>query len=420
MVKNDRKGLTSEVVELTKDNEKLRAENAHLHEKLTRQSLHIRSGFWRTAAITLCLVLATLFLMAGNVVSWAGNTLINTDRYVQTVQPILQDSAVQVAIADYTTAKLFNQVDVTAVIQEALPPKADFLAPTLTSQLRNATNKTLQTVLRSDKFQMVWVNTNRTAHDKLLTSIKNSKGDGVVNLQDVYNTLSQNLQGTKLSFLAGKSLPKSAGTITIINAPWVPKARFVVNSVGWLKPVTLLLVAALSAGAIWLARRRRAVVMALATCIGLGMAATLVGIKLVTHVFVQKAPAIYQAAAEHAANIVLHHLVVQTIAILCIAVVVILIAWVTSTYKYATCTRHAAADWFTSPVHRLLWSHENDVTRWFTNYRSGLEWAVVAIVAALTVISEISPKEVVIRSGIILVLVLAIEIIAAPRIQQKT
>lgn len=336
------------------------------------------------------------------------------------MQPVLRDSAVQVAVADYTTAKLFDQVDVTAVIQEALPPKADFLAPALTTQLRNATNKTLQTVVQSDRFQTVWANTNRVAHDRLLSSIKNSKGDGVVNLQDVYNTLSQNLRGTKLAFLAGKSLPKNTGTITIVNAPWIPKARFVVNSVGWLKPVTLLLVAALSAGAIWLARRRRAVVMSLAACIGLGMAVTLLGVKLVTHIFAQKAPAIYQTAAEHAANIVLHHLVVQTLAILCIAVIVIFIAWVTSAYKYATCTRYATATWFTSPIHRLLWSHENDITRWFTNYRSGLEWAVVAIVAVLTVISEISPKEVIIRSGIILILVLAVEIIAAPRIQQKT
>lgn len=416
MAKAGKKKLEHEVEELTKDNEKLRVENRHLQDELSHHAFHKRPSFWRNVAISLCIVLACLFLMVGNVLSWAGNTLVNSDRYIETVQPILEDSAVQAALADYTTAKLFSQVDVTGIIQNALPPKASFLAPALTSQVRNATDKTLQKVLASSKFQVVWLNTNRAAHDKLINSIKNSKGDGVVNLQDVYDTLSQTLKDTKLSFLADKALPANVGTITIINAPWIPKARFVVNSVGWLKPLTLSLVAIFGATAIWLSRRRRTTVMVIAASIGASMLVTLLGVHFVERSFAAKAPVIYRTAADHAAGIVMHHLLVQTIAILCAAVVIGVIAWVTGPHKYALELRRLIATQFTEPTHRLLWHKETAATHWLSERKTIFEWAIVAVFALNGLLHEISPKAVISRTIFILIAVLIVEIIASPRI----
>ncbi|HVV67221.1 MAG TPA: hypothetical protein VHB72_04100 [Candidatus Saccharimonadales bacterium] len=416
---NGQKKLAHEIEELAKDNEKLRAENTHLQEELNHQHPLKKGGFWRGLAVGLCVIIAALFFVLGNVVFWAGNTLVNTDRYVQTVQPILEDHAVQAAIADYTAGKLFSQVDVTGIIQNALPPKAGFLAPALTSGLRNTTDKTLQSVLASNKFQAVWVNTNRTAHDKLISSIKHSDGNGVISLQDVYDTLGQNLQGTKLSFLAGKSLPQHVGSITVINAPWIPKARFVINSMGWLKPVTLLLVAVFAGTAIWLARRRRATIIGLAAVIGAGMAITLGGVEVVKHYFVLKAPAAYQTAASHAATIVMHHLVVQTLAILCLMITIGVITWISSSYKPAAAARRLLDKWFTTPIHRFIWPHENTATGWLARNRTLFEWAIVGIIAINVLLSEISPKVIIIRALWVIVLVLAAEIIASPRIHSK-
>lgn len=418
MAKDDKTTLVHEIEELSRDNEKLKEENIHLKDELGHQPAR-RPAVWRSLAISICVLLATVSLIAGNVLFWAGNTLVNSDRYIQTVQPLLKDSAIQAAIADYTTAKLFNQVDVTAVIQQALPPRADFLAPALTAQLKNATGKTLQSVLASNRFQSTWVNVNRTAHDRLISSLKNSNSDGVVNLQDVYDTLGKSLDGSKLSFLAGKDLPKNIGSITVINAPWVPKARFVVNSVGWLKPVSLLLVGIFSAAAIWLSRRRRATVITIGAFISIGMIASLLGAQAVRAAFVAKAAPAYHTAAEHAGNIVLHHLVVQSLAILCIGVAISLIAWITGPYSYASWLRRAVEKWATSPLHRLIWTRENDLTHWLASYRQGIEWGIVGAVAILTLLSEISPREIIWRTVLILLIVLVIETIAAPRNSKK-
>ncbi|HVX47936.1 MAG TPA: hypothetical protein VHA05_01110, partial [Candidatus Saccharimonadales bacterium] len=164
--------------------------------------------------------------MVGNILFWAGNTLINTDKYVATVQPLMANKTIQSAVADYTTNQVFSQVDVQTFVAGALPPRADFLAPQLTAQLKSTTDKTLQKTLASNRFQVLWANTNRKAQQRLVHAIKTSKTtDGVINLQDVYNRLGESLKDTKLSFLAGKTLPKQAGTINVVDAPWIPKAR---------------------------------------------------------------------------------------------------------------------------------------------------------------------------------------------------
>jgi hypothetical protein len=272
----------------------------------------------------------------------------------------------------------------------------------------------LQKALASPRFQTIWANTNRTAHDKLINGIKNSKGDGVVNLQDVYDSLSQNLKDTKLGFLADKSLPQNIGNITVINAPWVPKARFVIKSVGWLKPVSLLLIAVFSASGIWLARRRRIVVILLSGLASLSMIATLIAIQIVRHSLALQAAPAYQTAADHAAGIILHALMVQTFAILCAAIVIKIAAWVTGPYKYAVCTRRLVDNWLTNPIHNLVWHRENGLTNWFQAYKSGLQWATVAAIAIISLLTELSPKEIIWRSIIILFVVLVIETVAAP------
>src|SRR5205085_5565656 len=131
-----------------------------------------------------------------------------------------------------------------------------------------------------DKFQTVWAQTNDHAHRQLISGIKQSNGDGIIDLQEVYNRLSENLQGSKLSFLAGKTLPSNAGSIEVIKAPWVPKARTIINNSQWIKPVSLLLVVIFSAIAIWLSRNRRKLIIILGGLFAGGMVVSLIAFRI--------------------------------------------------------------------------------------------------------------------------------------------
>lgn len=402
--------------ELQQTNEQLMSEKKQLEQELRQQhSSHPPSSLWRKLAIVLCVVLATVTLVAGNVLFWASSTLIDSGKYVQTVRLLARDEAIQRAVADYTTTQLFRQVNVGQVIQGALPPRAAFLAPQLTSQLHGATDTALQKVVASNKFQTLWVNTNRSAHQKLITSIKNAKGDGVINLQDVYDNLGKSLTGTKLSFLAGKSLPNNIGSIDVIHAPWVPKARIVVNDSSWLKPTALLMVAIFSAGAIWLSRNRRKAVTTLASFFSASMVLLLVAVQLTRHAVATQVAPMYQTAADHAAGIITHTLVLQTVTLLLLSLLILLISWLTGPCDWAISLRNNFYRYITTPLHHTLFGRqESSFTKWITGYRQLIEWGIVTLVSLVILWVRLSPKLVIGYALLMLALVFITETLAAP------
>lgn len=406
----------SRMDELEHANKQLRAENERLRSRLKRP----RGSIWHNLIVSICVILAVLVLLAGNLCFWAGNTLINTDKYVATVQPLLAKKSVQVAVADYTTTQLFNKVDVEAAIIDVLPPKADFLAPQLTAQLRGATEKTLEKTLAGSRFQRLWTDTNRKAHERLVKAIKSSKtGDGKIDLQAVYDRLGQSLQGTKLGFLAGKTLPGKAGSVTVIDAPWLPKARFAVNNIGWLKPVSLILLAFFSAAAIWLARRKRRMVITLGSLSALGMLATLIAIQIVESRVAGHVQPAYHTAAHDAASIIFQPLVRQTLAVLSFSLLFVIIAWLTGPYRWAKCSVAATRQYLTTPLHRLIFSAENSSTEWVGANRQTLEWVIVALVGFIMLLVRLSVGLVILYGGLMLLLVLIVEFLAAPHYHDR-
>lgn len=404
------------VAELERVNLELKRENEQLRTELERHSLpEKKSSVWRAPLITLCVLLAVVILIIGNLLFWAGNTLINTDKYVATVQPLMADSTIQAAVADYTTNQIFDQVDVQSYVNQALPPRAEFLAPQLTTQLKGATEKTLQKSLASSRFQNLWVNTNRKAQERLVHAIKTSKtADGVIDLQAVYDRLGESLQGTKLSFLAGKTLPKKAGSITVINAPWIPKARFAVNNIGWLKPVALLLVAVFGALAIWTSRHRRRMLITLGTVFAFGMACTLIAIRIAQNRLASHVQPAYHDAAHQAAQIILQPLAHQTWAVLAVSLLIALVAWLSGPYRWAHCTVSAVRKYLAAPLHRLVFKRENEFTRWMADNRQTVQWVTVAVVGLIMIFVQLSFWLVVVYGAIILAAALIAEILAVP------
>ena len=60
---------------------RLKAENAELKSELTQR--HAFGKGWRLVVVGLCVAAATAFLIVGNILFWAGDTLINS----QKIQP---------------------------------------------------------------------------------------------------------------------------------------------------------------------------------------------------------------------------------------------------------------------------------------------------------------------------------------------
>ena len=87
------KNPAKEVEALARANEQLKAENSLLKTELHDQPGVFAKG-WHMVIIAICVAAATALLIVGNAAFWAGDTLINNDRYVKTVTPLLQDTAI--------------------------------------------------------------------------------------------------------------------------------------------------------------------------------------------------------------------------------------------------------------------------------------------------------------------------------------
>lgn len=395
----------TEVKQLRKEIDLLKRQLAEARTYKKRKSTHRWKRFFKWLSIGLA---GILFIVA-SVVLYVAMTLINTDRFMDAAGPLARQPAVQSAVAQKTTDSLFNQVDVEQFAAQALPPRAEFLAPTLTSQLKNTTQQQAQKIVASDEFQQIWQSSLRTAHQTLVTKIKNYQGDGTIDLNDVYANLSQKLEGGKLAFLSGKSLPPKIGSITVIQADWLPSAHRIVVNINAIRTLAIFLFLGFLALAVWLSEKRRKTVAHIGFMVAGLSVLMLVAIRIVRNLAVDGVLPQYQQAAIEAWKVFIKPFAIELIIFIVLGLTTMFIAWVSGASLSAKSFRGRIDSLFAGRLHQSLFKHENSFTLWIGRHRKVL----FALVAALFVISllfiSLTLKGFVVLLLISIILVLAVE-----------
>jgi hypothetical protein len=151
-----------DVAQLRAENEQLRADNSKL----------LRRAMWRArirrASLTLLLVLGCGLVGASIIAIWTRATVLNTDRYVNTMAPIARSPAVQSAVADKLSTAITSKVDVNSLAREVLPDRADVLAPAIAEGVNGAVRRQITDFVHSDRFPEIWDNANRRIHDRVV------------------------------------------------------------------------------------------------------------------------------------------------------------------------------------------------------------------------------------------------------------
>jgi len=393
----------------------LRAENKKLSRTLASASNSVRKNRWRSLAVAVLVIISAVLLFLGNIFFWAGNTIAKTDRYVETVTPLIQDSAIQTAIATYATQQIYENVDVEPYIAEVLPPRAAFLAPTLTSQIQGQTKTILNKVVASPKFQQVWINSQTKAHERFVKVATNYNGDGTIDLNDMYQYLSGELKSTPLSFLANKQLPSKVGTIQVAQVKWLPFAHKLVTNIDTWRVLAITLLVITTAGAILVSRKRRRTTITLGLTYAGIMFLTLVSIRIGREVTANEVASQYQTAVSNAYQIITHQLSVQTVALMLGGLLVAIVAWISGPSRSAQAITSRVNTLLAGHAHTALFDKENTVTLWFGSHKRVLQWVYIAIVAAIMLFSRLTPLSLVLFAIAMLVGVLLVELLAAPQ-----
>jgi hypothetical protein len=168
--------------------ERLRSLAAQRDEPAARR----RRTWPRTVVGYVLVLLAALLAPLSVVAVWARSEIGDTDRYVQTVEPLASDPAVQAAVTTQLTNLVFQYLDVQSVTQQAIdaiasgdrvPPglaaRLDGLVVPITNGVRNFTQDQIGSLVRSDAFATAWVTANRAAHTAVVAALSGDTGAGV-------------------------------------------------------------------------------------------------------------------------------------------------------------------------------------------------------------------------------------------------
>ena len=179
----------------TQDVEALRARIAQLEAQLATagapppaepEHRHVRG----LSVISGVLVILACVLAPLSVTSvWADRVISDTDQYVKTVDPLIDDPGVQAALTDEVTQAVLDNLDLERVTRVALdalaqqdrvPPGVAAAVPGLQVALLNGINgfvhDQVAKIIASDKFAEVWDQVNRTAHTQIVALLEGDQG----------------------------------------------------------------------------------------------------------------------------------------------------------------------------------------------------------------------------------------------------
>lgn len=264
--KSNRKPPQSqEIASLRSESKRLQQENDALKEQLvaiTSKKPKKSRKWYKNALTVLLLTVSVVSFMLFNVSSWVKNTILDTDTFVATMQPLISQPAVQENITQEISTRLFENVNVEEQLENVLPDQVAFLSGPLANQVVSVTEGRIQKVISSPQVYTLWGEALGKAQTAVVGYIQNDNNDGVVDVNDVYTKISANVSSDdKLSFLFNRQLPPKVGTITLAEIQWLPQARSYINMLSVAPPVFLATSLVTLLGAVLLSVKKRRLVI---------------------------------------------------------------------------------------------------------------------------------------------------------------
>ena len=179
-----------------------------------------RARRWWVAGI---LVLATLLGFLSILARWADQQALDTNQWVDTSTQLLENEEIRNTLATYLVDQLYANVDVTAELQDRLPPELQPLAGPAAGGLRDVSYTVARRALESAKVQALWEDANRKAHEQFIAIVKDegnpnvTTGGGNVTI-DLHAILQELAQRVGVGQKLVDQLPPEAASLVVLKS----------------------------------------------------------------------------------------------------------------------------------------------------------------------------------------------------------
>jgi hypothetical protein len=233
-------------------------------------------------------ILASLAVAVTGIAYWLHQTLLDTDAWVETAAPVIEDPQVQADVAAFVGRSVVEGLDVERRTQEALPPQLEFLAPPIAAGVQDVVTEEARAFVASPRAEQLWIEVNAAAHREMVGLLRGEaeyvyleSGEVTLNalplVSQVVAALRSRLPelfsgrlpvptiepGTpadesiaQMETAFGRDLPPDFGQIELVAAPRLEQASAAVRLFDRLVVVLFIATAALVAGALLLSPRR--------------------------------------------------------------------------------------------------------------------------------------------------------------------
>jgi hypothetical protein len=213
----------------------------------------------RSVAAIICVVLAALLTTPAAVAYWGQRTLNDTERYVETVGPLVASPEVQDVIATTVTDAVEQQVDIEALLDDVFAdvitdrPRLERLVGPLAAAINGLIDREVRALVASEEFAQFWTRLNARAQQALQRVLTGDgsgavalEGDQIVlNVDQVIARAKERLVARGLTIVENAPIPQTDRQIVLMDAPQVKQLQTIYafgNPVArWLLPVVGLL-----------------------------------------------------------------------------------------------------------------------------------------------------------------------------------
>jgi hypothetical protein len=206
--------------------------------------------------------LATLLGIVAIFAVWANRQLLDSGYWTSTNTKLIESPPIKEAVSAYLTEQLYANVDVAGELKNELPSELKPLAAPAAGALKDVVEKGINLLLERPRVQQLWSKANQVTHAEFVRLIENKgsvvklPGGGavVLDLRPMLGEVAEKVGAP--SSLVNKIPPKVA-QLRIVTSKQLNTMQNAVNLLRSLALVLPLLVVAMFALAVYLARGRR-------------------------------------------------------------------------------------------------------------------------------------------------------------------